>query len=240
MSPLPAGFTLLETVLAIGLAMVAMNGIVLLNTMNLRLVKSARQSNAATLSLQERIEQLRTAPWNDLTKASYLQTTIFKVDELHPLGAPRSAAPLGSSSESITLSAYPTADASTTLAVERLADGTTRVLSEGPSLGTQRLARLQVRVTWRGSDSRERVRETATIVSNGGVSGFNVPSMGAVSGTLPEEGAAPPEPEPDPGSEPPPAPEPEPEPEPAPAGNGNGNGNGGGKQGNVGGKPGKG
>ncbi len=179
-----AAFTLLEVLLAVALCMVAINGIMLLNSMCLRLVKSARQSNAASFSLQERIEQLRAAPWNGLTKASYLSDNIFAA-------APLSAAPLGNLTESITVSAYPVAEASTTVAVERLPDGTTRVLNEGTNLGTQRLARLQVRVTWRGSDSRERVRETVTIVSKGGVGGFNLPSMGAGSsgnGTGPQKG----------------------------------------------------
>ncbi len=57
-----AAFSLLEVLVAVALSMFAMNGVMLLNNMCLRLVKSARQSNAATFSLQERIEQLRTAP----------------------------------------------------------------------------------------------------------------------------------------------------------------------------------
>ncbi|MDQ3624070.1 MAG: hypothetical protein M3463_16555 [Verrucomicrobiota bacterium] len=169
-----AAFTLLEVLLAVGLSLIAVNGIMLLSSMCLRLVKSARQSNAATFSLQERIEQLRTAPWNGLTNASYLSDKIFAA-------APLSAAPLGNLTESITLSAYPTADASATTVVERLPDGTTRVFNAGTTLGTQRLARFQVRLTWNGSDSRQCARETVTIVSKGGVGGFNVPSMGADS-----------------------------------------------------------
>jgi len=56
-----SAFTLVEVLVAAGVAAVGFMAVLFLNMSNLRTVRSARQSNAATLCLQERAEQLRLA-----------------------------------------------------------------------------------------------------------------------------------------------------------------------------------
>src|SRR4051812_22385481 len=93
-------FTIPEAIVAISVIMLALGAVMQLNGQQLKMVKSARQSNAATLSLGERIEQLRIANWRQITDATYLRDTYFATQ-------PRSMAPLDQTVEKITISGYP-------------------------------------------------------------------------------------------------------------------------------------
>lgn len=228
-----AGFTLAETIFTAAIALAGIGAALALNTAHLRLVKSSRDSNAATLSLQERVEQMRLANWRKMTDATYLQDVLLKTQ-------PASAAPLEGVSERVTISAYPDPLVAQRLIVERDASGQRRTISAGSGLLGQRLAQVELRVVWNGNDGRQRVRATTTVISNGGISRMNLPGIGTPGGAPSGEPTPIPTPipTPEPGggtsATPTPAPTPTPTPTPAPTNNGNGNG-----RGNVGGKPGK-
>ena len=216
--PAQGAFTLVETVVATAVAMIGMAGVMLLNTAHLRLVKSGRQSNAATLCLQERVEQMRLGDWRKITDPNYLRNTL--------LAAPaRSAAPLDRVSERITVTAYPDPAAAQQLVVERRTSGERVTLVSGSGLTSQRLARVELQVGWTGSDQRRRQRATTTLISNGGISRMNLPGFGgdtsapAPSATPTASGAATP------------TPASSATPTPAPSNNGNGRGNVGGQSG---------
>jgi len=187
------------------------------------MVKSARQTNAATLCLQERVEQMRLADWRKITDAEYLKNIL--------LASPaRSAAPLDQLSETITITAFPDSTAAQKLIVEKRANGERWTMLSGNGLTSQRLAEVEFRLGWIGPDRRQRVRASTTMISNGGISRANLPGMGSVGGappgsTTPAPMATTPDSTPVPTSTPAP-------------GNGNGNGNGNGR-GNVGGQSGK-
>lgn len=170
-----AGFTLAESLVALGVAMVGMAGVMLLNSAHLRFVKSARQSNAATLALQERVEQMRLANWRKMTSSAYLKDTLLAA-------TPKSVAPLDQLSERITITAYPDPTVCQKLVVERLPNANPVILVSGDGLATQRLAKVELEVNWSGSDKRSRTRATNTIISNGGVSRMNLPGFGASGG----------------------------------------------------------
>ncbi|WP_131989722.1 hypothetical protein [Chthoniobacter flavus] len=160
---------------------VALSGLaaaVLLNTAHLRLVKSGRQSNAATLSLQERVEEMRLGDWRKITNPDYLSNTLLAAP-------PRSAAPLDAISERVTITAYPDASAAQQLIVERETDGQRVTLLSGSGLESQRLAQVEFRVSWSGSDGRRRLRATTTMISNGGISRMNLPGFGTAGGAPP-------------------------------------------------------
>lgn len=196
----------------------------LLNTAHLRVVKSARQSNAATLCLQERVEQMRLGDWRKITDAEYLRNTLLA-------NAPRSAAPLDRIAERVTIAAYPDPDAAQKLIVERRTNGERVTMISGAGLSSQRLAQVEFQVTWLGADARLRQRATITLISNGGISRMNLPGFGNDGGAPAPTST----PVPTGGGTATPAPGATPAPTPTPTpGDGNGNG-----RGNVGGKPGK-
>jgi Tfp pilus assembly protein PilV len=179
-----AGFTLAETLVATAVALFGLAAAVLLNTAHLRLVKSGRQSNAATLCLQERVEQMRLGDWRKITDADYLSNTLLAA-------SPRSAAPLDAISERVTITAYPDASAAQQLIVERETDGQRATLLSGNGLESQRLAQVEFRVSWSGSDGRRRQRATTTMISNGGISRMNLPGFGTAGGAPASSSTAP-------------------------------------------------
>src|SRR5581483_8558252 len=64
------------------------------------------------------------------------------------------------------------------------ANGTCVILVSGDGLSTQRLAKVDLQVSWSGADGRIRTRATTTLISNGGISRMNLPAFGAAaSGT---------------------------------------------------------
>lgn len=221
-----AGFTLAETLIATAVALLGMAGAMSLNQGHLRLVKSARQSNAATLCLQERVEQMRLADWRKITDAGYLKDTL--------LAAPaRSAAPLDQLWETITITAYPDPAAAKKLIIERRVNGERVTMLSGDGLSSERLAEVEFQIGWLGPDRRPRIRASTTMISNGGISRMNLPGMGSVGGAPPASSTPAPSATPPPSATPAPSATPSPTPTPDP-GNGNGNG-----RGNVGGKSGK-
>ena len=96
----PAAFTLIESGVALAVSGIAIAGIMMLNSASLRLVQSNRMSNAASLVIQERVEQLRLTHWRHITDPTYITNTYFS-------SVPDSSEPLGDITETLTLSAYP-------------------------------------------------------------------------------------------------------------------------------------
>ena len=225
-----AGFTLVEVLVAAGVALVGFLAVTLLNTAHLRYVKSARQSNAASLCLQERVEQLRLADWRKLTNSSYLQDTLLAT-------ATKSAAPLDQISEKVTVAAFPDDTVATKLIVQRNSAGQRSTVSSGTGLDTQRMAKIDLQVNWSGADGRTRTRATTTLIANGGISRMNLPAFGAAAGapTSSTPAAATPTPTPsggsNPGATPTPTPAITPTPTPTPTPKKNSRGNVGGKSG---------
>lgn len=227
-----AGFSIPEVVMAMCVGAIAITGGMALNQQQLRLVKSSRESNGASLALEERIEQLRIATWRQMTDAGYLQNNYFTTQ-------PKSANALGTLTERIRVTAFPDETVCTGILMEREPSGRVTVLLSGSGLAEQRLAKVTVQNTWRGN-GRVRTRELATIISNGGISRMNLPAMGT-SGVTPASAGGtstttPSLPTPAPTSTATPIPIATPTPVPtSPGNNGNGNGKG---RGNVGGKTG--
>lgn len=221
-----------EVLIALAIGTMALAGAFLLDSHQMLLVKSTRESGAASMSLEERVEQLRIATWRQITDPEYLTKTYFKT-------VPRSIAPLDEYTEKVSVTAWPDEAAAAPLVVEKRKNAAATVITDGAGLSNQRLAKVTVHIAWSGSNDRERTRELASIISNGGISRMNLPSMGNASGAPPTDtvdmpdATTPPE-----GESPEATPQPSPE-VPAPS-NGNGGNKGNGKgRGNVSGKPGK-
>src|SRR5687768_5936853 len=128
-----SGFSLAETVISAAIALTGIGAAMTLNGAHLKLVQSSRQSNAATLALQERVEQMRILSWTKLTSAAKLQETLLSTDM-------KSVAPLHGPRETITVSRYPKASAGEKLILERNANGRISVLSAGDGFPNQQLA----------------------------------------------------------------------------------------------------
>lgn len=172
-----AGFTLAETIITAAIALGGIGAAMTLNGAHLKLVKSSRQSNAATLALQERVEQLRVVGWSNLINESY-------VKDIFLLKSPESAAVLDGAKERVVISPYVQSSGIKNLIVDRDASGNRSTVSDGAGLTNEEnsIVKVELQLKWTGSDGRERTRAMTTVVSNGGISMSNLPAMGTVSG----------------------------------------------------------
>jgi hypothetical protein len=170
-----SGFSLAEAVVSVAIGGMAVAGGITLSQHELRLVKSMRESNAASLALEERIEQLRLVNWRQMTNADYLITNYFP-------NSPKSGKVLNEFTESVSVMAFPDPHACTPLIIERLPNSAATIISSGSGWDSQHLAQVSVRVTWIGTDSRVRIRELASIISNAGINKNSLPTTGVSDG----------------------------------------------------------
>lgn len=170
------GFSIPEAVVALGIGTMSLGSAMLLNAHELRLVKTTRDTSAASGTIEERVEQLRIANWRQMTNATYLANTVFATQ-------PKSVAPLDNVRESITVSAWPDASVCQPLEVAKGKNSPASIVSAGAGLTDQKLAKVDVTITWRTRDGRDRVKELTTIISNGGISRMNLPAMGQAAGS---------------------------------------------------------
>ena len=158
-----SAITLVESLVAASMLTFFLAGVFAVDGRNHQLIKSARESLSATVVLEERVEQLRTGKWDQVTDSNYLRTILGT--------ASGSGANLSSLSEQIVISAYPMPNpATTTTKITRSASGTVTTVSANTLLSAQKCVRADIRVTWTGApNGRTRVRELSTIVANGGL-----------------------------------------------------------------------
>ncbi len=158
-----SGVTLVESLIAASLLALFLAAVFSVNGRNLQLLKSGKESLSATTVLEERLEQLRTGRWDEVTRPAYLSTILST--------ASGSGANLSSLSEQIVISAYPVPNpAVATNKVTRSSSGTVTTVSSNASLPMEKSVRADIRVTWIGPpNGRTRVREVSTIIANGGL-----------------------------------------------------------------------
>lgn len=134
-----------------------------MNARNIQVLKSGKESFAATVVLEERLEELRRGKWADITSPAYLQTI---------LATPASSSnQLPSLAEQISVSAYPAATPPATAnTASRSAAGAVNVVSSNAALANQSLVRADLRVTWSGTPAgRGHTREISTIIGDRGL-----------------------------------------------------------------------
>jgi type II secretory pathway pseudopilin PulG len=159
-------FTLMEVLVSLGVMLIALTGIATLNSSALALTRSAKQATAASLTLQERVEQLRTANWQQVTDAEYLRNTVLSI-------TPRNTAGISPATETITISAYPNPATIEPVKLQKTAHAV-RILTTGSKIANESLATLAVQLQWPGKDGRINTRESVTILSRAGISRLNL------------------------------------------------------------------
>jgi hypothetical protein len=153
-------------VLVVGLAFA---GVFAANSRALSLVKSAKQAAVASKCLQQRIEQVRNYNWTQVTDATAMQ-------DLYSL-PPLPSVELPGFSEQVSISAFTPgasgtpspAPTGTPLLITRSSAGVVTLVTDNPTLVSERLIRVNVQISWPGPGGNTRLRETSVIVGNGGV-----------------------------------------------------------------------
>jgi Tfp pilus assembly protein PilV len=154
-------FTLVEVLVAVTLLVGFFVTIFELNARCLRFIDASKDAVGALQGVQDRIEQLRNLSFADLTNATTLSTLMTT-----PSNASASAQNV---TEAITLSAYPTPNASNTKITRGPgASVTPTVNSTDTNLGNSGLVKLKVIYTWsRTMGGQAESEQAETIISAG-------------------------------------------------------------------------
>jgi Tfp pilus assembly protein PilV len=161
-----SGTTLIETLVAIALLVGFFVTMFELNANCLRFIDSTKETVGALQGVQDRVEQLRNLSFTDLTNATTVQTLMTTPSN--------GSAFAQKATEVVTLSHYPTPDASNTritrlpgASVTPTINSTDANLANDTPAGTG-LVRVNVTYTWTTTlGSRSESEQTETIISAG-------------------------------------------------------------------------
>jgi type II secretory pathway pseudopilin PulG len=153
------GFTLAETVVAMGVCSIALSVFYVAVAQGLRIVKNATEQAAASQLLEQRIEALRARPfWGNVITTSGVKAVLA-------MELPTTSG-LAQVSESCTVGSYPGDVVAFT--VTRQPDGTVSVT--GSSLPvSQTSVRITEFVSWGASPQGLRTRSVSTVFTKGGL-----------------------------------------------------------------------
>ncbi len=168
----PGGFTLIDvmgSLLIIGLALVA---IVTANSRAMTMLKSSRQAATASKCLQQRIEQIRTYNWTEVTDSQAMMD-LYSAPPLPSIELP-------GFSEQVTINQFipsqtyntqstQPSPSPTPMVITRGANGTVALVTDNTALVSGPEVRVDVQINWPGPGGTTRTRETSVIIANGGV-----------------------------------------------------------------------
>lgn len=149
--------TLPETMVALVLLATFFASIFELNAICLRYIDATKESVAALQHVQDRAEMLRNLAFTDLTNTGAVQTLMAT--------APNAAPFANKATETVKISAFPTANGVTQFT--RMPNGTVTTDSVATDLGKE-LVKVEVKVDWAMTlGGKSRTEQTTNILSNG-------------------------------------------------------------------------
>jgi hypothetical protein len=161
---------MLEVLSAVMIIGLGLTGLFAANSRATIMLKSSKQAAVASKCLQQRIEQMRSFNWTQVTDAQSLQA-LYATPPLPSIELP-------GFSEQVTISAFTPATSSDLtapapaapfLVVKRALDGTVMLFSDAPDLIDGMAVRVDVQITWPGPQGITRMRETSVVIANGGI-----------------------------------------------------------------------
>ncbi len=154
------GFTLLETMSAIGMVGAFIAILIVVSSSVLNLLRTSKDNVSASQVLQERAEQLRLTSWGQLTNASRLATDVLSSETASTSG-------LSTPIETVVISPYPAKSGFTPGKVVRK-NGAATVVSSNAALENERIVRVDVTLTWSGfPKKRDRTRAATVLIAKG-------------------------------------------------------------------------
>jgi hypothetical protein len=157
-----AAFTFSE--LCIAIAVTALFGAAVFGT-NSRLLlalKAQKESAAATMVLQQRMESLRACSFTQIATEDYLASNIFNA----PTG---SEGPLGNLSEQLAVGVYGDATVSPIMLLRNPQNSTPLLMSNNTNLTNYNLLQVDLLLQWTGANGRTRTRQLSAIFGKGNI-----------------------------------------------------------------------
>ena len=158
-----AGFTFPE--LCVAIAVTALFGAAIFGT-NSRLLlalKTQKESTAATMVLQQRMESLRACSFTQVATDSYLRNNIFNT----PTG---SEGPLGGLNEQVAVGVYGNPSVTPIVLLRNPQNPTTpQELSTNNNLTAYNLLQVDLLLQWTSSNGRTRTRQLSAVFGKGNI-----------------------------------------------------------------------
>ena len=156
-----SGSTLIEAMMAAGVAALFLGSLFAMNTSSMSTIKMAREAAAASQVLQQRVESMRIANWHQITDANWIRNNLLN-----------SAAPgttdLKSVSETLTVSPYGSGNVGNTVITRT--GNSVAINQQNTSLLLENAIMANWTVNYTGSpNDRTTARQTVAILAKGGV-----------------------------------------------------------------------
>ncbi len=156
-----AGSTLVEASIAACTAAFFLGSLFTMNMTGLRAVRTAREASSASQVLQQRVESLRIANWQQITNARWLRDNLLSTSA-------SGTDNLRGVSETLTLVPYGSSTLGNTQ-ISRSA-GTAKIVNENPALLTESAVKVIWTVAYNGGQQGDStIRQTVAILGKGGV-----------------------------------------------------------------------
>jgi type II secretory pathway pseudopilin PulG len=162
-----SAFTLAEVLIAIAVCVMFGAAAFATNQRLLVALKSQKETTAATMVLQQRMETFRSTAFSNIGTASYVQANIVA----NPTG---SEAPLGNLTETVTVSEYlgdPAVGSGTNTIVRNSSNPSGNITSTNSSLATMKwgLLRVDILLSWTSANGRKRARQLSSLFGIGNI-----------------------------------------------------------------------
>lgn len=157
-----AGFSLPELCVAIAVAALFGLAVFATNSRLLIALKSQKESAAATMVLQQRMESLRACSFTQVATKDYLKNNIFST----PTG---SEGPLGSLNEQVAVGVYGNTTVTPVILQRNLQNPTPAELSTNDNLANYNLLEVDLLLQWVGANGQTRTRQLSAIFGKGNI-----------------------------------------------------------------------
>ena len=159
-------FTLIEAAVASMVIAIFLGSMFTLNSACLSLVRNAKDSAAAMLSNQERVEQLRSCNWSQITDRFYIRDTVMSQ-------ATQTGQALSNATEIVRITEQGFLPANTTPAmfeVTRTPNGASfSGANDNRNTIDSRMLKIDITVNWHALGGRSRSRSSTSVIAKGGL-----------------------------------------------------------------------
>jgi Tfp pilus assembly protein PilE len=157
-----AGFTFSELCIAMVVALLFGAAVFATNSRLLLALKTQKESTAATMVLQQRMESLRAASYSNVADQDYLQNTIFS-------NSTGSEGPLGNLNEQVAVGVYGNTSITPIMLLRNPQNPTPQILSSNGNLTNYNLLQVDLLLQWTSSNGRTRTRQLSAIFGKGNI-----------------------------------------------------------------------
>jgi type II secretory pathway pseudopilin PulG len=157
-----AGFTFTELCIAMVVCLLFGAAVFATNSRLLLALKTQKESTAATMVLQQRMESLRAASYSQVADKDYLKNTIFS-------SSTGSDDPLGNLNEQVAVGVYGDTSITPIMLLRDPQHQTPQTLSNNDNLTNYNLLQVDLLLQWTSSNGRLRTRQLSAIFGKGNI-----------------------------------------------------------------------